>query len=218
MNNIRKLKLSFLVIMAVMVNALSIPSNAAEEYTTGSRGEDGLIYQIGNSEAPVTFIEFQSQMCPYSKAFHLDVYPLLKKKYIETGEVFYISMPYVHNDDDMKAVKLVQCAGDKNYGELMDEMYRQRETWARKIKKGIITPANVERMKEIAGQYGVSQERQDKCLASELLADSLIATRRFSNLEFGVFRTPQYVINGKLYNELSWEDADYILQQLLIQQ
>ena len=183
---------------------------------TGSRGNNGLVYEVGNKKAAVTFVEFQAQMCPYSREFHLDVFPKLKKKYIDTGKVLFVSMPYAHNDDDIKAMKLVQCADDKNYWPLMEEMYRERDSWTRKMWKGKIERlADEGKMRDIVTRFGVNKARQDECLNSNKLHELLVTSRQISNMVYGVFRTPQYVINGKLYNELSWADVDFLMQKNL---
>lgn len=186
---------------------------------TASREANGLIYKHGNPEAPVIFIQFQSQMCPYTKVFNLDTFPKLKEKYIDTGKVLFVSVPYVHNDDDMKAMKLVQCANDKNYWPLMNEMYRERDSWARQMWKGKMKRLAVEeRMREIASKFGVDEASQEKCLNSKQMHKLLVTSRQSANKTYGVFRTPQYVINNKLYNEMSWSDIDYVIQQYLTKQ
>lgn len=208
--------------VCMMLAGLSSQAVAAEGATAETLFADHvnkLTYRIGDPKAAVVFVEFQSQMCPYSKAFHLDVYPKLKEKYIDTGKVLFISIPYVHNDDDMKAMKLVQCADDQNYWPLMDEMYRERDSWTRQTKLGDITrPAVVERMAEIAADFGVDGTKAEQCLQNKELGDALIASRQYANAQFKVFRTPQYYINDRLYNELSWADVDYLMKQYLEEQ
>jgi protein-disulfide isomerase len=42
---------------------------------------------IGDPKAPVTLVEFGDFKCPSCKMFHDNVYPMLKKEYIDTGKV-----------------------------------------------------------------------------------------------------------------------------------
>ena len=40
---------------------------------------------VGNVEAKITIIAFESLTCSHCANFHKDVYPLLKKEYLDTG-------------------------------------------------------------------------------------------------------------------------------------
>ncbi len=74
-------------------------------------------YSIGRADAPVTMVEFADFQCPSCKKFHTDAYAELKKSYIDTGKVRFVSRdlpiermhPYA-----VKAAEAVRCAGDLN--------------------------------------------------------------------------------------------------------
>ena len=46
---------------------------------------EGLDFVIGAPNAPVTLIEYASMTCSHCAAFHHEVYPTLKKNFIDTG-------------------------------------------------------------------------------------------------------------------------------------
>ncbi len=74
-------------------------------------------YSIGRADAPVTIVEFNDLQCPSCKKFHSDTYAELKKTYIDTGKVRFVSRdlpiermhPYA-----LKAAEAARCAGDQN--------------------------------------------------------------------------------------------------------
>jgi protein-disulfide isomerase len=74
-------------------------------------------YSIGRADAPVTIVEFSDFQCPSCKKFHADAYAELKKSYIDTGKVRFVSRdlplerlhPYA-----LKAAEAARCAGDQN--------------------------------------------------------------------------------------------------------
>jgi len=83
-------------------------------------------YAIGRADAPVTLVEFADYQCPFCKRFHIDAYAELKKNYIDTGKVRFVSrdLPLEFHPFAMKAAEAVRCAGDQNkYWELRDALY-----------------------------------------------------------------------------------------------
>src|SRR5215471_9098125 len=44
----------------------------------------------GKPDAPTTLIEYASMTCPHCANFAINVYPVLKSRYIDTGQVRYI--------------------------------------------------------------------------------------------------------------------------------
>ena len=49
---------------------------------------------LGSPTAPVTVIEYASMTCPHCAAFENTVFPKLKEKYIDTGNVRFIMREY----------------------------------------------------------------------------------------------------------------------------
>ena len=83
-------------------------------------------YSIGRADAPVTLVEFGDIQCPFCKKFHTDAYAELKKNYIDTGKVRFVSrdLPLEFHPFAMKAAEAARCAGDQNkYWELRDALY-----------------------------------------------------------------------------------------------
>jgi protein-disulfide isomerase len=82
-------------------------------------------YSIGSEDAPVTIIEFTDYQCPFCRRYHIDTFAELKKNYIETGKVRFISrdLPLDFHPYALKAAEAARCAGDqKKYWELRDRM------------------------------------------------------------------------------------------------
>lgn len=80
-------------------------------------------YSIGRDDAPVTLVEFADYQCPFCKRFQSDSYAQLKKNYIDTGKVRFVSrdLPLEFHPYALKAAEAARCAGDqKKYWELRD--------------------------------------------------------------------------------------------------
>src|SRR5688572_24593498 len=79
---------------AMVAAALALPAEQAQAQTKHDVDVNALMQQgalpdivTGNADAPVTIVEYSSMTCPHCAAFHKEVLPELKKKYIETGKV-----------------------------------------------------------------------------------------------------------------------------------
>src|SRR5215469_16906875 len=48
-------------------------------------------YSMGRDDAPVTMVEFADYQCPFCRKFHAETFAELKKNYIDTGKVRYVS-------------------------------------------------------------------------------------------------------------------------------
>jgi protein-disulfide isomerase len=83
-------------------------------------------HSTGRADAPVTLVEFADYQCSFCKRFHTDAYAELKKNYIDSGKVRFVSrdLPLEFHPFALKAAEAVRCAGDQNkYWELRDALY-----------------------------------------------------------------------------------------------
>jgi protein-disulfide isomerase len=83
-------------------------------------------YAVGRADAPVTLVEFADFQCPYCKKFHTDAYAELKKSYIDTGKVRFVSrdLPLEFHPFALKAAEAARCASDQDkFWELRDALY-----------------------------------------------------------------------------------------------
>lgn len=80
-------------------------------------------YVLGSEDAPVTLVEFTDYQCPYCSRFHRITYPDLKKNYIDTGKLRYVSrdLPLSFHKNALQAARATRCAGEQGkYWELRD--------------------------------------------------------------------------------------------------
>jgi len=168
----------------------------------------------GNRDAPIIMVEFRSQLCPWSTDFRLNVFPKLKEKYIDSGKIFFASIPYAHDDGDAYVMGLSLCSTNETFWPLVNELYEKRESYARVREKGReISSDNHEVVHQILGKYGIGPSERESCLADNSSKEFLIFARQLSN-HLGAYGTPQYLINGKLYHELSWSDIEWLFGEL----
>ena len=67
------MKKILLISIFILISALSAQANEIKRIF------------VGNESAKISIIAFESLTCSYCAKFHQDVYPLLKKEYLDTG-------------------------------------------------------------------------------------------------------------------------------------
>jgi len=75
-------------------------------------------YELGRHDAPLTMIEFADLQCPYCRQFHVTTFDQLKKDYIDTGKVRYISRDFpldTLHPQAMQAAVAARCAADQGH-------------------------------------------------------------------------------------------------------
>jgi len=82
-------------------------------------------YSLGRDDAPVTVVEFADYQCPFCRKFHSDTFAEIKKNYIDTGKVRYVSrdLPLDFHPNAPGAAVAARCAGEQHkFWEMRDMM------------------------------------------------------------------------------------------------
>jgi protein-disulfide isomerase len=72
-------------------------------------------YTIGSPDAPLTLVEFTDFQCPFCQRFHLSTFEELKKNYIDTGKLRFVSrdLPLDFHPHALQAATAGRCAGEQ---------------------------------------------------------------------------------------------------------
>jgi protein-disulfide isomerase len=72
-------------------------------------------YSIGRSDAPLTMVEYTDFQCPFCRQFHMVTFDSIKKNYIDTGKLRYISrdFPLDMHENARRAALAGRCAGEQ---------------------------------------------------------------------------------------------------------
>jgi protein-disulfide isomerase len=82
-------------------------------------------YSLGRDDAPVTMVEFTDYQCPFCRRFETDSFVQLKKDYIDTGKVRFVSrdLPLDFHPNAPSAAIAARCAGEQHkFWEMRDAM------------------------------------------------------------------------------------------------
>lgn len=72
-------------------------------------------FMLGSKDAPYTVVEFTDYECPFCRQFEMTTFPQLRKKYIDTGKIRFVSrnLPLSIHPHAVRAAMAVMCAGDQ---------------------------------------------------------------------------------------------------------
>lgn len=165
---------------------------------------------LGKEDAPVTIVEYASLTCGHCANFHNTVFPKIKEKYVDSGQVRFILREFPLDNLAAAASMLTRCAGgDKTYP-LVEVLFKQQEQWA------FVRGNPVPELFKVAKQAGFTQESFDKCLTDQKLLEQVTSIRSKAADKFGVNSTPTFFINGKRMQDAPTVEAfDKALTPLL---
>ena len=141
---------------------------------------------LGRADAPVTLVEFTDLECPYCRAFHVNTFERLKKEYIDTGKVRFITrdFPLDFHPNARPAALAVRCAGE------------QGKFWEmRHVVTLNANALNRELYDRVAKELGLDGGKFSACVAAERYRGEI--DRDVSEgVSAGVSGTPTFVLGA----------------------
>jgi protein-disulfide isomerase len=199
----RKPLLAVLVIIALVVlgaaawyvfsNPSASTANAVPDASAQGVTVTAWDKTMGNKNAPITILEYAAPTCPHCAHFDKEYFPLLKKKYIETGKVFYVLRVFPLNSADVAAEAIARCLPADNYFQFLDLLWRNQIKWDPEYQVADVHAGLVE-MGRIAG---LSAEKVDSCIADQNTAQKITAVGNDGVSKYGISSVPSFVINGQ---------------------
>ena len=164
----------------------------------------------GNKNAKITIIAYESLTCSHCANFHKDVYPKLKKEYIDTG---LAKIEFRHFPLDMAAFnasKISQCTNDQNL-EILESLYSNQQAW---IKGNTIDEIN-NNLKKFIKKKGFKLDFE-KCINDKEIEDFVLNDRIEGTKNFKVNATPTIIINNKKFEKsLNYKNIKKSLEKLI---
>ena len=149
---------------------------------------------IGSTDAPVTIIEYASMTCPHCAHFSETTFPELKKRYIDTGKVRFIFREFPLDKLAAAGFMLARCAskdgGGERYMAVVETLFAKQSEW-------VIPDNPVPPLKNIARQFGFTEETFNECLKNQNIMNGIEAVRDRAAAKLGVNSTPTFFVNGK---------------------
>ncbi|MBB4379724.1 protein-disulfide isomerase [Bradyrhizobium sp. CIR48] len=166
---------------------------------------------LGPNDAAVTITEYASMTCPHCAAFNEQVFPKIKKEYIDTGKVRYIFREFPLDIKAAAGSMLSRCIANGDgpkYFAVTDMLFRQQNDW--------VVKNTTETLTRIGKQAGLTQQQVEACLKDQALLDKIAADQKYASDVLKVDSTPTFFINGeKIKGETSFEEFAKKINPLL---
>ena len=164
----------------------------------------------GNVDAKITIIAYESLTCSHCADFHKDVYPQLKKEYIDTGLAKIEFRHYPLDIAALNASKIAQCKSDQGL-KILESLYSNQQVW---VKGKTIEEIN-HNLKKFIQKEGF-ELNFEKCLNNKKIEDFILNDRIEGVKKFKVNATPTIIINGEKFEEsLNYKNLKKSLQKLI---
>lgn len=157
---------------------------------------------LGDADAPVTMIEYASFTCPHCASFHEDVFPELKRDYIDTGKVRFIHREVYFDRYGLWAGMVARCGGEMRYFGIADRIYETQRDWTAGGDPATIAG----NLRRIGLAAGLSEDELEACLSDAQKAETLVAWYEENAAEDGIQSTPSFVIDGELFSNRPYAD------------
>jgi len=164
----------------------------------------------GNLDAKITIITYESLTCSHCADFHNNIYPQLKKDYLDTG---LAKIEFRHFPLDIAAFnasKIAQCKKDQGL-EILKKLYANQQAW---VKGNTIEEVNGNLKKFIEKEgFKINFE---KCINNKEIEDFVLNDRIEGVKKFKVNATPTIIINDEKFEKsLNYKNLKKSLEKLI---
>jgi len=164
----------------------------------------------GDEKAKITIIAYESLTCSHCASFHKDVYPQLKKDYIDTG---LVKIEFRHFPLDVAAFnasKISQCNQNESL-KILESLYSNQQSW---IKGNTVEEVN-DNLKKFLKSEGFNLDFE-KCINNKEIEDFVLNDRIEGTKNFKVNATPTIIINNEKFEKtLNYKNLKKTLEKLI---
>ena len=165
---------------------------------------------VGNKDAKITIIAFESLTCSHCANFHKNVYPELKKEYLDTG---LAKIEFRHFPLDIAAFnasKVAQCNNDGN-SDILESLYANQQKW---VKGSSVEDAN-KNLQIFLKNEGFSIDFES-CVNNKNIEDFVLNDRIEGAKNFKISSTPTIIINNeKFEKKLNYKNLKKALEKMI---
>ena len=167
------------------------------------------IYE-GKEDSKITILVFESLTCSHCAKFHTDIYPELKKNFIDKG---FVKLEYRNFPLDLAALNAAKVAHCKSSDgqEILHFLYKKQDEW---VKGSTIEDLNTNLEKILASKnFGIEY---NQCINDKNIEDFVLEDRIEGVKKYNVNATPTLIINGEKFEKsLTYKNLEKTLEKLL---
>ena len=165
---------------------------------------------VGNKDAKINIIIFESLTCSHCANFHNDIYPKLKKEYLDTG---LAKIEFRHFPLDIAAFnasKISQCKNDGD-SNILNSLFANQQKWV----KGSTAEELNKYLKIFLTNEGFDIDFK-KCINNKEIEDFVLNDRIDAVKKYKINATPTIIINDKKFEKsLNYKNLKKALEKLI---
>ncbi|MHA2609918.1 MAG: DsbA family protein [bacterium JZ-2024 1] len=146
---------------------------------------------LGNPSAKLVLVEFSDFQCPYCGRFFSQTYPVLKKKYVETGKVKMVfkDLPLPFHPAAFPAALAGQCALEQGkFWEMHDRIF---------YNQSLLTSKDTAVLHSFASAIGLNMAQFRRCMDTEKYKKEVQEDTAEANA-LGFTGTPTFVLGKEI--------------------
>ena len=151
------------------------------------------IYE-GNINANIKLIVYESLTCSHCGDFHRDIYPKLKKDFIDTGLAQFEFRNFPLDMGALNAAKIAHCKNDGN-SNILHYLFKNQNKW---IRGSTIEEVNGH-LKNVLEDQNFNIDF-DACINNKSVEDHILEDRITAVKKFKINSTPTLIINEKKFD------------------
>ena len=166
--------------------------------------------KVGNEDAKITIIAYESLTCSHCANFHKNVYPQLKKDFIDTGLAKIEFRHYPLDIIAFNASKIAQCKNDGD-SKVLEILFDNQQKW---VKGNNASEAN-DNLKKFIEEQGIDIDFK-KCITDKKIEDFVLNDRIEGAKQFKVNATPTIIINNEKFEKsLNYKNLKKSLEKMI---
>jgi len=175
------------IITGLFLSYYSESDNESNLLTTTKLIEGGSPI-LGNSDAPITILEWGDYQCAFCYKFHQNTLNIIQEDFIKLGKVKLVFKDFpLNGPDSLLASEASFCAHDQGkYWSYHDELYKN---WGGE-RTGWITRESLDKF---ANTVNLNLEEFNRCLDEQKYQDKVLSLYEFGK-EIGIDSTPSFLV------------------------
>ena len=167
------------------------------------------IYE-GNPDAKIKLIVYESLTCSHCADFHKNVYPNLKKNFIDKGLAKIEFRNFPLDIASLNASKIAHCKNNSK-SDILHFLFNNQSMW---VKGETIEQINLN-LKEVINRenFGIDISA---CLNNKKIEDHILEDRIEAVKKYKLNSTPTLIINNKKFDKrLNYKNLEKTLKKLI---
>ena len=164
----------------------------------------------GNPDSKIKLIIYESLTCSHCADFHKNVYPDLKKNFVDKGHIVIEFRSFPLDLAALNASKIAHCKNDGK-SDILHFLFINQKKWAKGEKIEDIN-SNLKKILDLK-KYKIDF---DKCINNKAVEDHILEDRIEAVKKFELNATPTLIINEKKFDKpLNYKNIKKTLEKMI---